>query len=393
MGHLTQLVKVAEALAHQEHRFVFAPHRLEAMEALRIRERLPSAALEIRPAHHWEVVRDSPAARAPKCILADALKVYGYHEVPRLLAAARSWQAILREADPDLIVADFSPTLRLAAGDRCPFVVIGNGFAIPPAGRALPPVCPWESQLPPASIEAEAETTRTVLAVRRSLGLPPVAFLSDLFSGDRTFVCTIPEFDPYGAYRTGPTVDFFDAPMIESPRPLAERPENRAHVYLPGNHSALPVVFKALRDLGIGAGAYISNPHPNLIRQFSSPRIQFFRRPPPLVEVLQQCRLFIHHGGMLSTFTGLVTATPQLIMPRLVEHAVSAAGALKLGSVSVLGSAEQLAPDRISSMLRKSMGNLEQWPAAEACARQLAARPRKDPLVAILAACEELLTA
>jgi rhamnosyltransferase subunit B len=393
MGHLTQLVKVAEVLAHRGHSFVFALHWLDGVDALRIPQRLAPAKVEIRQGPHWDVDPESHDAHGQKHSLADALASYAFHRLPRLLSVAQAWQAILREADPDLIVADFSPTLRLAAGDRCPFVAVGNGFAVPPAGRALPPVRPWEPELPPASIETEAVIHRTVLAVRRSLGLPPVAFLSDLFSGDRSFVCTIPEFDPYGAYRTGPTVDFFDAPVVASLRPLAERPANQAHLYMPGNHPALTVVLSALQETGIEAGAYVPELRPSTLRQFSGPGLRFFRRPPPLVDVLPQCRLLIHHGGMLSTFTGLATATPQLTLPRLVEHKVASLGARKLGCVAGVDSARLTDQAWIAGLLRKLIGDLDQWERAEACARQLAARPRRDPLPAILAACDELLAA
>jgi rhamnosyltransferase subunit B len=393
MGHLTQLVKVAEALALRGHSFVFALRSLDAVGSLRIPERLAPAKVEFRQGPDWDVDPANADPSAPRHSLADALSVYAFQQHPRLLSAAHAWQAIVREADPDLIIADFSPTLRLAAGDRCPFVVVGNGYAIPPAGRALPPVRSWEAKLPPASIEAEAEITRTVLAVRRALGLAPVAFLSDLFSGDSTFVCTIPEFDPYGAYRRKPIVDFFDAPVVESLRPLAERQANRAHLYMPGSHPALTVVLSALQETGIMASAYVPSPTSVMLRQFSGPRLRFFPQPPPLVNVLPRCRLLIHHGGMLSTFTGLATATPQLTLPRLAEHVTSTLGARKLGCVTGVGLAKQADRAWIVGMLRKLVGDLSQWERAEACARRLAARPRKDPLPAILAACDELLAA
>ena len=109
----------------------------------------------------------------------------------------RGWRGILRMVEPALVVADYSPSLLLAARGSVPTVALGTGYTTPPGGRPLPPIRRWATELPASSQAAERQIMIAVNEVQGRLGRAPVAFLGDLFNGDRTLTCTIPEFDSY----------------------------------------------------------------------------------------------------------------------------------------------------------------------------------------------------
>src|SRR5262249_11400083 len=155
----------------------------------------------------WPLPTAPEARRVPTHSIADVYKLIGYHDPQLLSDIAHAWSTLVAKAQPDLILSDFCPTLRLVAGGRCPMIAPGHGYTIPPPGRALPPIRPWHSTLPAESVMAEREVLAAVNQVRAARGSRQSEHLSDLFGGDRTFVCTVPFFDPYAAHRREPTFD------------------------------------------------------------------------------------------------------------------------------------------------------------------------------------------
>jgi rhamnosyltransferase subunit B len=63
------------------------------------------------------------------CSYADILAGSGFGSVETLLPVVAAWQVLLDLLRPDLIVADYSPILCLAAYGSVPVVAIGDGLS------------------------------------------------------------------------------------------------------------------------------------------------------------------------------------------------------------------------------------------------------------------------
>src|SRR3546814_14121331 len=95
------------------------------------------------------------------------------------------WSSDVCSSDlrPDVVVGDFSPTLNLAARGRVPSIVVGNGYTIPPGGRPMPPIRPWQPALEAFSVTHEAELLATAHAALAARGAAPLGHPADALDG------------------------------------------------------------------------------------------------------------------------------------------------------------------------------------------------------------------
>src|ERR1700719_265388 len=113
LGHLTRLLPVAAALGRQGHRLVLALQDLGAARATGIADRLAGADFTVQQAPRWPIPKDPALSTVPTHSLADVLKLVGYHDASLLTEMAQSWRRIFEASAPDLVLTDFSPTLRM----------------------------------------------------------------------------------------------------------------------------------------------------------------------------------------------------------------------------------------------------------------------------------------
>src|SRR5262249_57927886 len=67
---------------------------------------------------------------------------FGLDDHRRLSAKMAYWHTILQGVVPNLVIADFAPTLRLAIGGKVPFVVLCSAYTVPPPNQLFPPPRP-----------------------------------------------------------------------------------------------------------------------------------------------------------------------------------------------------------------------------------------------------------
>lgn len=390
LGHLTVLLPIARALADR-YESVFVVKTLARAGRLLAEEGGSLARASLLQAPRWPVMGDAAARKIPVHSLADKLMMDGYGNVPLLYGNARSWHDILRLVEPALVVGDFSPTLFLAARGSVPTVAVGIPFGLPPAGRPLPPIRPWEKALPPASGAAERDILQAVRQVQGRLGRPPADHLSDIFNGDRTIPCTIPEFDPYARYRAEPTPLPVTLPTLGPLQPVAERPEGQAFVYLPANSPHLMTTLEALSTLGLGGDVYVPGLPAALRQRYASSALSFHDQPLDLAQVLPRARVAIHHGGHGISYAALRTGTPQLVLVNTLERLVTAYGVDQLNCGVILNADGKLEVDAMVGYLRRLLTRDEIHRAAASAAETLAARQGESPIESILKACENAL--
>lgn len=378
-GHINRLLAVAQRL-DRRHRLVFA---VPSIAMYRSVIEKACASPEILEGVFWRPISPITATH----IFADTLHGYGYGEPEHLLAASLRWMGILAQVSPDLIIADSAPTLRLVSQPRIPTVVLGSGYGVPPAGRPLVPIRPWATAVPALSRFREGQLFAAANLVRDKLSGPSVDFLADLFQGERTFVCTIPEFDPYAQARIGPLTWPFNVPHMP-PESLGQR-EIAVFGYFPGGYPHLGDILAAVKSLDLRSELYIAGADPHAISRQSSPKTRIHAKAADLAAVLPHTRILFHPGGLGTTFAGLAAGVPQLILPLVLEQRVTAGGLIKFGCGAIVNEGSPVAV--IKSALEYVLADPNLLPAASRARQQLEARRVQDPVAEIVAACESLI--
>jgi rhamnosyltransferase subunit B len=388
LGHLNRLVAVAQRL-QGDHKLVFAlPDRALGEPIVR---RAFGDKARVLEAVQWPAPNDPNIRKIPTHTFADVIAIFGFHDVGRLLAKTAHWRTVLQQVMPKLIIADLAPTLRLAIDGKLPFVVVGNGYTVPPRGQLLPPIRGHETSVPALSRANEGRLLAAVNGVRAQLRGEAIDFFSDLFSGEHTFVCTLPEFDPYRRFRCGPTLWPFNIPEIPLGLPAAQRAGPPIFVYLPANHPALSAVISALNDLEFPSGIYVSGMTGQVLAKRCRQTVRIHGKPADFAHVLPNTSLLIHHGGLGTAYAGLLAGVPQLVLPFNLEHSITAAGLEHFG-VAKSRTARDAAVatdmrDLISSLLQD--GQLQE--AALKVAQSLNDRRVADPISEVIQACQQNL--
>ncbi|MBW4501613.1 MAG: hypothetical protein KME57_19135 [Scytonema hyalinum WJT4-NPBG1] len=227
-------------------------------------------------------------------LFTDILYIFGFSTALTLSFHIKAWQNLVDLVKPSLIVADYAPALVLAAKGKIPTIVVGNGFSVPPSVKDFPPIRPLP--VPIAAIHRQAEVEASVKQVT-GFDAP----LGYLLNGDRSFIFSIPELDPYNVARTqAEYVGIHSAPF----------PENL------GNERG-------------GAWAYLAQDwhHYSLVVDTLKPECIFG----DLKIVLKEKALAIHHAGFITSVACLLAGIPQIVFPKDMEKWHTAKALLNLG--------------------------------------------------------------
>lgn len=374
LGHLTQLLPVGRRLWDDGHHLTIAVQNMDAARQT-IARAFPADAerLTVVQGVAWAPPQDPNARTVPTPTLADVLRLFRWNQVDLLREMAGKWDAVVAAARPDLVIADFSPTLRLAVEGKVPMLVIGTGYSVPPAGRPLPPIRPWEQAVPPFARANEAEMLFAANRVRHHRQGASIGHFSDLFSGDRTFVLTIREFDPYGPHRPeGSQPPYNVAPV--PPGPLATaRPGEEVFLYLEHSHPALEPALAALGRTRLKATAYIGGRQPGRPLPAIPANVRLNEGLVDFAELLPRLRLILHHGGLGTTYAALMAATPQVLFPLNLEHGITSRSAAALGCAEIIQANRPIEPVMVDRAIAAALGK----PRAQA-AQAAAARVARD---------------
>lgn len=369
LGHLTRFRPVGDRLVAEGAEVVLALQDVDrAGPFLDPATGRPRRGYHLLQGPRWEIPRDPNLRKIPTHSFADVLRLIGYGRREALANRLTAWEGVLATVRPDVVVGDFSPTLNLAARRRVPSIVIGNGYTIPPPGRPMPPIRPWQEGLEAFSVAHEAEILDAANAGLRARGLAPIDHLADALSGDATFVFSLPLVDPYARHRTEPTLAPFNMPRGIRPLPWDRRRPRGVFLYMPGGHVHARAAVRAVGAAGAAGDAYVADLPPPALRELAAPGVTMHDRPQDFAAVMPAARLVIHHGGLSTAVAALLAGTPQLILPWNLEHLVTARGIEATGAAAV-APAEGLDEGRLTHAIRRLLddrGRVEKAMAAAA---------------------------
>lgn len=388
LGHLQRLIAVARGLADAA-RCVFAVPDVPLAAPLLGRAFGPAA--ELHAGVVWNAPRDPAARKVPTHTLADVLALFRFADADLLGPKLDHWRSLLDDLRPDLIVSDFAPTLRLLTEGDVPTIVVGNGYTVPPAGCDLVPLRPWQTDVPASSRAAEQRILSRVNRVRQAAAKAPIPFLSNLFGGERSFACTITEFDPYARLRRDPVTWPFNVPVIEPGPTARSRSGPELFVYMAASHPSFAPLLSALNRLGRATQLYVADQDPQAVARRCKPHIGILTKPADFAAVLPQTRLLVHHAGLGTAYAGLVAGTPQFMLPLNLEHLITARSLIETGVAQGFSANVNPTTEQMEAAILALLAGEASTEHARRVAQAVNARRVPDPTTPVLRACRALL--
>jgi rhamnosyltransferase subunit B len=387
LGHLNRLMAVAKRLPEKWETLFAIPDPATFKE--HIARSMPRP-YDLREGVVWRAPNDPNARRVPTHTFADVISLFAFGNVEVLSRHVATWDKVLAEYRPDLIIADFAPTICLAADGKQPILVVGNGYTIPPGSRMLPPMRPWETHVQPQSRSQEAALLMAVNRVRQRSKGPAIDYFADLFHGTRTFPCTLPEFDPYQRFRTNWYWPF-NIPDIAAGPGFDEREGPAIFVYLAAQHPALRATIEAANKLGRRVQLFVQGAEPTSVARLCASNVAIHTKPADFAKILPQTSLLLHHAGLGTAYAGLAAGVPQLVMPLNLEHWITAVGLDQFRTGIRLQERATPSAENLLKACVTALESEENRLAALAAGRTMRERRVPDPVAPVVQACVELL--
>lgn len=322
MGHAHRLVPIVGAYLSRDWEITVA-----ARHVPRVKEAL--SFFLGQKAHRLSVVQApiflhrAAVATRPLSSLADIFAHAGFANAGLWRPVIRAWRRLLNEIAPDIVLSDFAPSLNVAALGKCPVLVIGNGWTIPPMHELPTFAGALGDRLTRETGERIIEALQ-IASDGRWLG----SSFCDLLRGDANFVCTLPQLDPYRRDRAR---EHYWPVEIPPSRAGQTGIKDAVLVYLPRDHPALPLVEMLAENLPWRVHAYAGS-----VEHLPGRHPLFSSEPLNLPALLPSARLAIHHGGLGMANWCLIHSVPQLIFPSDTEKLLVGRGVLETGSGFVI---------------------------------------------------------
>ena len=342
LGHVMPLLVIARRLRDLGHRPIFAFSDVAGGAELPRRE-----GFAVLQAPLWPLRRRRDGRVPPTANHADILATVGFADDRQLSANLGVWDALIELAQPDLVVADHSPGLCLAARGRVPVLVMGAGLPLPP---------PELEEFPVLQPKVRPLISQSLLfdrlnAAQSSRGEPPLPRLPALYDCEAHYVSCVPLLDPYAGHRDRPADGPLDPLPVAAPAPQ----ERRIFVYYGVELPNVGSLMEGLARSGLEVDVYLRGATAAQRRALQRSTFRLFDSPPPLEEHLAECSHFVHHGGMGGAMACLAVGRPQVLIPSGLERWLNASALRSLGVARILR--RKLTADDVATALRVAIAD------------------------------------
>ncbi|HJP35941.1 MAG TPA: hypothetical protein QF901_08115, partial [Gammaproteobacteria bacterium] len=243
----------------------------------------------------------------------------GFNDAEALSRRVNHLGASIREIAPDVLIADFAPTVMLA--NRIlglPLVAAGNGFQLPVKSIPMPRFRYWQGAVGQSLQENETRVLEIVNLALTDAGGPPLDSIATLLQADCEWLRTFAELDFYGRRDGERYLGAFPADHFGQPPQWPATGDPRVFAYLtPG-----PATSTALRAL-VEAGAAVCLYAPELAAAERSSldheRICVAADPVDITAVARDSGLFVTNGNLNTVAAALLAGKAQLALPTSAE--------------------------------------------------------------------------
>ncbi len=246
----------------------------------------------------------------------EILAMYGFQRPDRLAASLTSWDTLLGVLKPDVILADHSPTVCLAARRRIPVALVGSGFTMPPCDLDAFPALHLGTSAP----RGHGQMRDVINALLSKRGQPTLPSMPALLDTEFRGVFAIPETDPYGRLRKDQLLGSYNG-MIT---PLVPRDDGSVFMYCGMAPPRLGKVVEAAVSLGRPLEAYVG-PYQSAERQLLKGfGVTVHETIPDLSAVLERSSVIVSTAGAGLTQAAMMAGRAQLCLPIHMESDMNA---------------------------------------------------------------------
>ena len=243
----------------------------------------------------------------------------GYHDAAALTGCLQTWAGLLRQLQPEVVVADYAPAAVLACralGQRV--TVAGSGFFVPPRLAPLPPLRYWLAADRPRLARHEARLLGVMNQALATLGAAPAPSVADAVLGDASLLMTFAEFDhcferPEADYLGAwPSQGFGCAPVWPATG------ARRVFAYL-DRDVLLPQILNACAAVEASVCLYSPGLTAADLPAALAHRVWVAPGPVDLTRAAAACDGCITNGNINSMMPFLLAGKPQLVVPSTLE--------------------------------------------------------------------------
>jgi UDP:flavonoid glycosyltransferase YjiC (YdhE family) len=248
---------------------------------------------------------------------------------------------------PDVVVADYSPTALLAARiAKIPAVCIDNGFGLPPNFAPLPSIRRWESITEQRLQHAEETALRSINSVSLSFGGSALERLVDLFNTEGTVLTTFAELDHYGPRNeteyVGPIFSNAGGQSVQ----WQGTHRRKVLAYLRPSVPGIDNLLKALAELDAEVICVV--PGLKRLNRAIANRLRVYVNPVRLDDIILTADLVVSYAGSGMVCCALLAGVPLLLVPQNVEQYMFSCRVDELGAGLVMGTNRSEADFRTS---------------------------------------------
>jgi rhamnosyltransferase subunit B len=257
------------------------------------------------------------------------------------------WEREINTFKPDLVIADFAPSLSMAARGKVPCFVVGNGYTLPPPEVKM---CLPRSQIEdPEDAKSEGQWLAELNLVLRQSGAQRLDFLPQVNFGDAYGVFTIPLFDIYWEDRQQ------DYLGVEHPggSPLPSKANDGMALAYFSTENENATVIDGLIESQIPTLAYFGQLSSTLADRVKGTNIQLVEKPFHLARDLPGRALAIHAGSLGMSAAGVYAGIPQVGL-YFHDEGLSNCRSFKISQIGEAAWSGKATPREIAQMMHKA---------------------------------------
>jgi hypothetical protein len=308
----------------------------------------------------------------------DILAQSGFDTPVNLASLVNGWLSLFRVFGADCLLADHAPSALVAARTvALPAVVVGEGFAVPPATHPSPTFRVRETVHPGRLLAADERALISINAVLDASGKPRMQRVADLFAGAQILLTGYPEMDHYGP-RQGVRYIGSIGVQTEGDRvlwPNVPGPKVFAYLHAEDNVRALASTLKQAR----GGSAIIVWPEMDSRQVGGVPeRAHITANPVRLDDAMRDADLVVTEANSFTTAFALKHRKRIILLPRTAEQFLLAHRLGEQGFARWLDS--ETAPYALADLLEEVYNSPKESQAISM------ADAREDPVEAVVSA-------
>ena len=377
MGHLSRMLPVGRVLSDRNYQIIFFLHN--PIECAKI---IAKEKLSILPVM-WMATRIPEMGTPPRFhSYSDIMAAAGAYNVEQLFTLTLSWKTIFDIYKPDLIVCDHSPNCCLAAFNRIPVVLIGDGFTLPPVHESIFPVTRGATP-----VFAPDQLLENMRIVQKMHGRRIPQTITEPFRTAARLFCTLSELDHYPLMRRDTVIG---PPLSDLLEPAEPPTEPRWFAYLKLGFLATNKILESLCDVKFPGEVYINGLLPEFEARLAHNNIVVHRDPPPMSQILPRVSVILHHGGNGVACAALSAGRPQLLVPMYQETELTGERLRRMGVGRILTPTDVQSGNMVNllSAIAESQTMMER---AQTVARNIHARGPSRFLETCIETCEKIL--